>query len=281
MTSKLSLIISFYNKIDLLKLIFAGLERQTFHDFEVIIADDGSKKEIVDEIKAIIQNYPFPIRHVWHEDNGWQKNKILNKAIVVATAEYLVFLDGDCIPHPYFLQEHYENKAVGQVISGRRVMMNEKVSSKLSAKKIKSGYLESTAFFHLLIPTLFCNHPSHLENMIHVRNKWLRQFFIKDKPKGFWGCNFSIHKSDILKVNGFDERYIYPGTGEDTDLEDRLKRVGVHPISKKHMVIQHHYYHVQFNTDHEPNKQLRAENDANGVTCTPYGINKTENENRI
>jgi glycosyltransferase involved in cell wall biosynthesis len=281
MKPKLSLIISFYNKIELLKLVFASLERQTFNDFEVVIADDGSKQEVVDEIQSIINNYHFPIRHVWHEDDGWQKNKILNKAVVQAMSDYLVFLDGDCIPHPMFLQEHFENKAPNQVISGRRVMLTEKTSKKLDIAKIKSAYLQNWVFVDLLIPTLFCKFPSHVENMLHVRNKWLRKIFIKDKPRGFWGCNFSLHKSDILKVNGFDERYAYPGTGEDTDLEDRLKRVGVHPLTKKHMVIQFHYYHVQFNTDYEPNKKLRAENNANGVTYTQYGINKSGHEDRV
>lgn len=281
MKPQLSLIISFYNKIELLKLIFASLEMQTLKDFEVVIADDGSRREIVDEIQLIKNNYRFPIHHVWHEDNGWQKNKILNKAVVQATSDYLVFLDGDCLPHPMFLQEHFENKAANRVISGRRVMLTEKVSQKLNVSKMHSKYLQFWVFFELLVPTLFCKFPTHVENMLHVRNKWLRMLFIKDKPRGFWGCNFSLHKSDIVKVNGFDERYTYPGTGEDTDLEDRLKRIGVHPLSKKHMVIQFHYYHVQFNTDYEPNKKLRADNITNGVSYTPYGINKSEHEDRV
>ena len=97
MSHHVSLIISFYNKIDLLKYIFAALERQTFRDFEVVIADDGSRPEIVEELNRIKSNYFFPINHVWQEDNGWQKTRILNKAVVATKGEYLVFIDGDCI----------------------------------------------------------------------------------------------------------------------------------------------------------------------------------------
>jgi len=274
MPHPVSLIISFYNKIDLLKFIFAALERQTYRTFEVVVADDGSKPEIVQAIHELQNNYFFSIKHVWHEDNGWQKNKILNKAVVAAEGEYLVFIDGDCIPHPYFMQEHMENRAVNQVISGRRVMLTQYVSSQLTVEKIKNGYLDSAAAFPLLIESVFNKKEVHIENMFRVRNKIIRRLFVKDKIKGFWGCNFSAWKNDILKVNGFDERFVYPGTGEDGDIEDRLRRIGVLPISKKHLVTQYHFYHVQFNTMHEPNRLLREENNKNMVIATPYGINK-------
>ena len=73
MPQPISLIISFYNKIELLKFIFTALERQTYREFEVIIADDGSKIEVVEEINRIKSDYFFPIKHLWHEDNGWKK----------------------------------------------------------------------------------------------------------------------------------------------------------------------------------------------------------------
>jgi glycosyltransferase involved in cell wall biosynthesis len=274
MSDKVSLIISFYNKIDLLRLIFAALERQTYKEFEVIIADDGSKLDVVIEIKQMQTEYSFPIKHVWHEDNGWQKNKILNKAIVATESEYLIFIDGDCIPHPLFIQEHVENRKQNQIVSGRRVMLPKKVSEKLTIAKIKKGYLEHWVFFPLAINSVFGKNKIHFENFFRIRNKYIRRFFIIDKIKGFWGCNFSLFKIDVLKVNGFDERFVYPGTGEDADLEDRLKRIGVIPISKKHMVTQYHYFHTSFNTWYEPNFMLREENNRNKVTYTPFGINK-------
>ena len=275
MAQPISLIISFYNKIELLEFIFIALEKQTYRNFEVVIADDGSRPEVVDRISSIKSSYYFPIKHVWHEDNGWQKNKILNKAIQATEGDYIIFIDGDCIPQKRFIQEHVENRAINQVISGRRVLLTEKISKRLDVNKIEKGYLEFAVGFPLFFETIFRHKKTSIENMVRIPNKYIRNLFIKDKRRFFLGCNFSAWKSDLLKVNGFDERYVYPGTGEDMDLEKRLVRIGVYPKSKKHLVTIYHFYHIRFDTNHEPNKMLYEENIRNEVTFTPFGILKT------
>ncbi len=274
MKPTVSLIISFYNKIELLEYIFIALERQTCKNFEVIVADDGSNEDTVAKLNELKEKYPFPIKHVWHEDKGWRKNAILNKAVTASECDYLIFIDGDCIPHPKFIQEHLENRKEKQVISGRRVMLTQKVSQKLNKTTIKNGYLDHRAFFPLLKETLFDKQPTHIENMIRIRNKIIRRLFVKDKTRGFWGCNFSLWKKDLLAVNGFDERFVYPGFGEDVDLDNRLRKTGVYPVSKKHLVTQYHVFHKHFDTLYEPNMALVEENKKRDGAFTPYGINK-------
>jgi hypothetical protein len=205
-----------------------------------------------------------------------QKNNILNKAILATDGEYKIFIDGDCIPQKRFIQEHVENRVINQVISDRRVLLTEKVSKKLTVNKIKNGYMDISVGFPLFYETLFSVQKTYMENMIRIKNKCIRNLFIKDKRRFLPGCNFSVWKSDLLKVNGFDERYVYPGTSEDMDLEERLVRIGVFPISKKHLVTIFHYYHIHFDTNYEPNKKLYEENNRNRVTFTPFGIIKTE-----
>lgn len=274
MIQPISLIISFYNKIELLKFIFAALERQTYRNFEVVIADDGSKPEVVAEIERIKLNYFFPIKHVWHEDDGWQKNKILNKAIVASEGEYLIFIDGDCIPHRRFVQEHVENRAENQAISGRRILLTDNISKALVLKKVQNGYFDFLVAFPLFFQTIFGHKKTYLEDMIRIRNPFLRRLLLKDRRRYLLGCNYSVWKSDLLKVNGFDERFVYPGMGEDTDLEERLARIGVFCISKKHLVTIFHVYHVHFDTDYKPNRVLFEENNFKKVIYTPFGINK-------
>ncbi len=274
MIQPISLIISFYNKIELLKFIFAALERQTYRNFEVVIADDGSKPEVVAEIERIKLNYFFPIKHVWQEDDGWQKNKILNKAIVASEGEYLIFIDGDCIPHRRFIQEHIENRAENQAISGRRILLTEKISKALDLKKIQSGYFDFLVGFPLIFQTIFEGKKTYMEDMIRIRNPFLRRLLLKDRRRYLLGCNYSVWKSDLVKVNGFDERFVYPGMGEDTDLEERLARIGIFCISKKHLVTIFHVYHVHFDTDYKPNRILFEENNFKKVIYTPFGINK-------
>lgn len=107
---RLSLIVAVYNKPTLLRYVFAALGRQSFTDFEVIIADDGSGPEIRDAVAEATASYGFPLVHLWHEDIGWRKNIMLNNAIRAARADWLVFTDGDCLPSKHFLLDHWNER---------------------------------------------------------------------------------------------------------------------------------------------------------------------------
>lgn len=274
MPKSISLVISFYNRLDFLKLIFAGLELQKCKDFEVIIADDGSREEIVKEVKLMIENASFPVNHLWQEDKGWQKNTILNKAIVAAKADYIIFIDGDCIPHPLFIKEHLNSRVLNQVVCGRRVTLTKQISAQLDATKLQSKYFHSKLYFQLLKANIFGNEQTRIRHMIRITNKTLRQLFVKDKEKGILGCNFSVWKQDLLNINGFDERFVYPGMGEDSDLENRLRQNGVQLVSKKFYVTVYHLYHNPLGAYDDMNYTLYNENLKNNVTYTPYGIEK-------
>ncbi len=100
MNPGISLIISFYKNIDWLKLIITALQHQSFTDFEVIISDDGSPSKIIHEAKELLSLSCLNYQYVWHEDTGFRKTKILNQAVVDSKSDYLVFLDGDCVPAP-------------------------------------------------------------------------------------------------------------------------------------------------------------------------------------
>ncbi|MCJ7978055.1 glycosyltransferase [Aeromonas veronii] len=91
---KASVIIAFYNNLKALKIILSALNNQFEDNFEVIIADDGSREDVVSEIKAIQTGFSYHIKHVWHEDKGFRKNKILNQAVLLASNEYMIFIDG-------------------------------------------------------------------------------------------------------------------------------------------------------------------------------------------
>lgn len=275
MHKPVSLIISFYNRIDFIKLIFKALEQQSYQDFEVIIADDGSRREIVQELELLIQGASFPVKHIWHEDIGWRKNTVLNNSIIASESNYIIFLDGDCIPHPHFIQEHLENRVPNQAICGRRVTLTKKIATKINASKIQSKYFHSSLFLKLLFAGLFSKEKTRIRHMLRIKNKTIRRVFVKDKIIGILGCNFSVWKEDLMNVNGFDERFIYPGMGEDSDLENRLRQNGVRLVSKKYLVTVYHMYHNPLEPYNDINYQLYDENLNNKVIFTPFGINKT------
>lgn len=270
----ISLIIAFYNDILWLEMIFEQLKKQTFTNFEVVIADDGSKEEVVSRIQTIKDSYPFPIQHIWHEDRGWQKDIILNKAIVASQGDYLVFIDGDCIPHHKFLEEHWKYRNEGMVVAGRRVPLTKKISESLSVETVANGKLS-----RITLPILWAGitkEERHAENIIRITSPLLRKLFIKQRTSGLLGCNFGIYKSDIRKVNGFDERYLIPATGEDTDLEARLNRIGIYAHVYKHVLTMYHKKHSRKKVDETENLKVLEYNKVHNISYTPWGIIKED-----
>jgi glycosyltransferase involved in cell wall biosynthesis len=237
---KTSLIISYYNRTDYLKLILAALERQIFKDFEIIIADDGSTEENIRQIEKLTPQIPYSLIHLWHEDKGFRKNIILNRAILTARSDYLIFIDGDCIPHSEFIREHYENRRKKTCLTGRRVNLSQKITNELTEQRIKEGYLEES-LGRLFVDSIKGN-TTDAEKGIYIKSSAVREY-INRKPRGILGCNFSIYKDDMLDINGFDERYLAPSIGEDSDIQYRLELNGVKTKSMNNIAVQYHLYH--------------------------------------
>ncbi len=247
--------------------MLAGLERQTNTDFEIIITDDGSRADVVEEIKQIQRQSKLTIRHLWQPDNGWQKNVMLNKAVVAAQSDYLIFIDGDCIPDDRFVAEHLKSKTLGLALCGRRVYLSDKISKSLTPQIVGDNY-----FNRNYLKLFVTGQTRHGEKMIFARIPFIARY-INSKHRDFWGCNFSIHRADILAINGFDERFVTPGIGEDIDVYRRLLLTG---RSTKSVVATALVYHL----DHKETQIPQATYDLEAITkqetnpFTPFGIDK-------
>lgn len=266
---KVSLIISFYNKIRFLELVLAGLERQTHKKFDIIIADDGSGKEAVKQIENLSLKISFPVTHLWQEDKGFRKNKILNRAIEASSADYLIFIDGDCIPHKEFIKEHVTNSKDNYCFTGRRVNLSERITSQLTTENVRAGFLENT---FMLFKEGIAGRSVDVEKGIYMKSKTLRKIFNK-KERGLLGSNFSVFKSDMYKINGFDERYEAPSIGEDTDIQFRLESAGVKIDSLNNIAIQYHLFH-KLQERPQKNLDLFEKVKRSKKFYTPFGINK-------
>ena len=268
--TKATVIAAFYNRLDYLKLVLAGFERQTEKNFELIIADDGSKEDVVNEIIKIIPNHSFAIKHIWQEDKGFRKNKILNKAITESISDYLIFIDADCVPHNGFIEGHlsFSNKNIS--LTGRRVNLSQKITSQLSEKYVRDGFIEKE-LFSLIKDGLF-GKSVDVEKGFYLKNKFLLKLLNK-KDRGLLGCNFSLFKEDLIKVNGFDERYEAPSIGEDSDVQFRLELSGVKIKSINHAAVQYHLYH-KLQPRSPKNLELFEEIKQQKVAFTPFGISK-------
>lgn len=270
---KCSLIITVYNDIRTLTLTLESLKTQTEKDFEVIIADDGSNAEFVSKLNEIISKSPLKVKHIWHEDKGWRKEIVMNKAIVASESDYIIFIDGDCIPHRRFIEEHLRFAKEGKVVCGRRVMLTKEVTDSLTPELISSGRMHKHVWPRILWAGL-TKKINHAEEVIRLTNTLLRRLFLADRRKGLLGCNFSLYKKDILSVNGFDERFSHPAVGEDTDLEARLSRKGISCKVERQIATVYHKWHLLNHAGRENNIAIFNENNENNVAWTPYGIIK-------
>jgi glycosyltransferase involved in cell wall biosynthesis len=202
---KASLIVSFYRKVEFLKPVIDSLMLQTEKNFEVIISDDGSPEEAVQEVKAILSKSKLNYQYVWHEDKGWRKNIILNKSVVHSKSDLLIFIDGDCILHKRFVEEHLKMASPGVVRAGRRVNLSARVSKKIIEGRVSQQYFGVPILLEL-IPDSIRKQARDVEQGIYIKSRWIRSI-LNDKDRAILGSNFSIFKPDLLAVNGYDVRF--------------------------------------------------------------------------
>ncbi|WP_248723652.1 glycosyltransferase family 2 protein [Seonamhaeicola sp. ML3] len=266
-----SVIFTTYNQPEWLEKVLWSFEEQTYRDFEVIIADDGSGEDTADLIERLRGQLSYPIQHVWHPDRGFQKTAILNKAIVSSKGEYLVFTDGDCIARNDFLQVHVSKRKKGCFLSGGYFKLSMHISKLISRDDIETqrcfdiDWLKSNG-----LKASFKNNKITAKGF---KEKLLNRF---TPTTATWnGHNASGWKQDIIEANGFDERMQYGG--EDRELGERLFNKGLKAIQIRYSAICLHLDHERGYVSPEMienNKQIRALTKKNKVVRTAFGISK-------
>lgn len=250
---KASIIVSVYKKIHDLELILTALKVQSYKDFEVIIADDGSGEKMHKFVHDFIKISPYKLSFITQNDDGFRKNKILNTAIIKSSSPYLIFIDGDCIPHFDFIKRHYENRHKNTVLCGKRVNLSRKLSLEITKAGLIEKQFQKVRLRHFY--DSFLNkedRTTYAEHGIVVKNKFLRKMVEPGEPH-IVGCNFSLNKELIEKINGFDENYIGPGIGEDSDIEFRLRLINAKFRSLKNLAILFHLYHRKTKEENQNN----------------------------
>lgn len=269
---KCSIIISTYNSPAWLEKVLWGYQIQTAKDFEIIVADDGSTCDTKDVITSFQGKFENPINHVWHEDIGFRKTIILNKAVVQAQSDYLIFTDGDCIPRADFVETHLKFRKRGYFLSGGCIRMPMDLSEKISSEDISS----LNAFD---LKWLWKNGlQKQLQNLKLLATDWriagLLNVTTATTPS--WnGGNSSGWKKDIIEVNGFDERMEYGA--EDREMGDRLWNKGLKSKQIRYSAICLHLDHARGYVRQEAldkNHKIWNETKKLKKTYTDFGIIK-------
>jgi GT2 family glycosyltransferase len=249
-----SVIISTYNWPQALHICLESYRRQDIRDFEVVIADDGSRPETFDLIAQVQAGFPVTLKHVWQQDEGYRLAAIRNKAIRASSGEYLIFTDGDCFVLPDFVRTHLTLREPGMFVSGRRSWLSRRISRKI----LELGQAPSRSRLRWLGAglTAACNRPLEF---ISAPSRARFRYAKADQFDRAQTCNLAVSRADCLAVGGFDERYVGHGL-EDSDFVVRLLRAGVRRKLGSHgSVVLHLYHQRRTGSSESPNQALFSE----------------------
>jgi len=239
---KVSVIVAVYRDIEALSLIVDALRHQTYRDFELVVAEDCAYPEMKAYVESIKD---IEVRHTSQEDLGVRKSRSQNNGIMASSGEYLIFIDGDCIPYSTFIERHVSLSKRGRVASGRRVNLGPKYAEKIRNHTIAPLQLEQNYLWYF--PFVAADAVErHAESGFSVDpNGLIYKLFLqnRDSSTSILGCNFSCFKDDIVAINGFDEGYGPSPLSDDTDLQWRFIGMGYEIVSCKNVANIFHLYH--------------------------------------
>ncbi|WP_299518981.1 glycosyltransferase family 2 protein [Winogradskyella sp.] len=268
---KASVIISTYNQPEWLNLALYSYDIQTDKSFEIIVADDGSDERTKAVIDRFSEESKLNVIHVWQEDNGFQKTKILNKAILASNTDYLIFTDGDCIARKDFVETHLKLSKPNCALSGGYFKLTDKISQAMTKQIILSQKCFDKHW--LLAKGQPDNFKLNKLTKLKIKAKLLN--FITPTKATFDGMNVSCYKKDIMAVNGFDERMQYGG--EDREVGERMMNNGVRFLQVRYSTICVHLHHdrpYKLDEAEAQNQKIRLATKKNREKWTTYGINK-------
>jgi glycosyltransferase involved in cell wall biosynthesis len=230
-----TVIVSTYENPTALALVFAGLARQIRTDFEVLVADDGSREPARAVVSELARSVAVPVRHVWQPDQGLRKGRILNHALLEAGGDYVIFLDGDIVPAPDFVASHLALARPDAYLSGSTVLLGTGPSARLTPDDVARGSLDGLRSWR---PG---NRRSRRVAMRRVPG--LAALFdrrLARRPVGFHGGNASVTRDAALAIGGFDERL---ARFEDKDFGYRLRLHGLRGESVRYRIPTWHVHH--------------------------------------
>ncbi len=266
-TPFISLVISTYNRPDALAAVVEACFLQTDTDFEIIIADDGSGQPTRDSVDALMARSPVPMQHIWQPDDGFRLAMARNRGTMAARGQYMVFLDGDCIPQRDFIAQHRKLAQKGYLVTGSRILLSEAFTARILAERIDLPAAGSAAMCGFRMK-------GHMNKVLQVM---LRLPDIGRASHRFsWrrikGCNLGMWRSDLDTINGFDESF--RGWGhEDSDLVVRMFNAGVMRKDGAFATEVFHLWHREAQRDQATsNKHLVLERAANKSTLASQGL---------
>lgn len=275
---RIAVVLSTFNAPERLAPTLAGYAVQTTREFELIVADDGSTDETRRLIELHSQRTRQNIKHVWHEDQGFRKCRILNQAILATHADYMIFSDGDCIPRRDFVAQHLRFARRGRFLSGGYIKLNQAATNRIRSSEVVSG----NALRMEWLVAAGMQHSGKLRRL-DLADWQGRALNFMTPTRATWnGHNSSGWRSDLLRVNGFDERMQY--WAEDREFGERLCNAGVRGTQIRYSALCVHLEHdrpYKNDASRARNQQIRDDTRRRHASWTAHGITKCDAHNAL
>jgi glycosyltransferase involved in cell wall biosynthesis len=255
-----SVVTTTYNRPDALRAVLDALAVQDDPRFEVVIADDGSREDTHAMLAACASEAPRApglerLVHAWHPDDGFRAAAARNMAVAASRGEYLVFLDGDCVPRPDFVSRHRALAERGYMVTGSRVLMSPELTADVLAGRLDGPLARRPLSWWIG------------QRLRRRANKALPLLRFPDSPlrryrsvawRRVKSCNLAIWRDDYAAVDGFDESFVGWGH-EDADLVLRLARHGVKRKGGAFSTEVLHLWHRENPRGNESENRARVE----------------------
>lgn len=270
---RLSVIVSTYNKPHDLERVLWGYAAQTDRGFELLVADDGSGPETAAVVERVRREAGLPVVHVWHQDRGFRKSGIMNRAIVASSGDYLLFTDGDSIPRADLVAVHRALARPGAYLGGGYLKLSPEASEAVTVDDVRAG-----RFVELRWLRANGWRPGRRALRL-VRSPVLAAALDRLTPTAplFAGNNASVWRDAMLAVNGFDMEMGYGGL--DRAVGYRLVNLGIRGVQVRHRAICMHLHHQRPYKDAEVmrrNREILESIRRTGETRARRGIAELE-----
>jgi len=255
----LALIINSFEQPEYLERVLAAVAHQTVAPEEVLLADDGSGEATRLVFAKWAAGQKVSSAHVWQRHQGFRRARILNQAIARTQSDYLVFLDGDTIPHPQFVADHRRLMQQKAFIQGHRALIKQQAAVWFGVKTFAPE--RRRALWQ-----------GQLEGWKHAF-RWPRPLLRRPTDlRGIRGCNLGIWRADLISVNGYNEAFVGWGR-EDSELAVRLMNIGVQRLDARGWALCYHLWHPPASrTSLAVNDELLAQAQRTGVTRCQHGL---------
>jgi len=275
----LSVVVTTYQWPAAIRAVLAGLSRQTDRDFETVVADDGSAPETAAVLREQAPSLAGGLIHVWHPDRGFRAGPIRNRGVAAARGEYLVFLDGDSLPRPGFVATHRGAARRGWAIRGRRALLSEGLSRRVLSGEVDPASANFGALLgwrrsgdlNRIMPFVPAPPIPPIRRLLGLGLHW----------KHARTVNLAAWRDDLVRVNGFDERFTGWGF-EDSDLAIRLGHAGVRlaALPGAGTVLHLHHREADRSFSGENRDRLRAIERSTAIRAE-LGLDRLDPEVRV